>query len=310
MRANVSKSLAFALLVFLLSDARTALAEEPNFFKHFVWYELHAATDYKRNDFYIDYLNNCAIGLFSTRIGLRECTFLEPYFYGVAINDFLNQNWNQVDWNNNLAYGLGIRKRFDFSHLIKEHGEHLFLDCFAEKSWINYFPNDLFYLGHRPKDDIKFGAAVEGIFYTKPTDSKIEIKPIQFAFWSSIYYAKNSFYTRAHSGFYFGKLAFHVGPVARFSEHVVTSIYLFSRITYDMGTKEWNALDWHNNVRYGPGIDFILANVENYQKSNINLKLRLFGEFLCIRWAEKVLYVPSYRPTSDVQMGMTLSLTN
>lgn len=290
-------------------------AQDSNFFKEFVWSELHAALILKHNDFFIRHLNFYTLGVLSTQIGTREeLTVIEPYFYCTIIKDGNIKKWNKIDWNNNAVFGFGFRKRLNFSRLFPgKYRDYLFIDIFAENAWIKYFPDNIFYLEHRPNNDYKFGVALEGKFYTqfvKLSNSKIQIRLAQFSFWGSTYYSKSSFYSRFHNGFYLSTFAFNVGPYLRFSKISNSHIYFSSKLIYDHGENYWNSLDWHNNLKYGPGIDFCVVESEYYKKKSSNAKIRFFGELQWIRWAKKVQYIPSYRPAWDVQVGLIISWAN
>lgn len=302
-------------IIFVVFVFSHLSAQDTNFFKEYIWSELNASLTLKHNDFFVRHLNYYPLGAFSAKIGIREeKTIIEPYFYCIVIKDFADKKWNKIDWNNNAVFGFGLRKRLDISTIIPgKHHEQFFIDIFAENAWIAYFPNDLFYLGYRPNNDYKLGAALEGKFYTrfiKPSNSKIQIKVVQFSFWGSAYYSKSSFYTRLHNGFYLSSFAFNVGPYLRFSENSNSHIYFSSKLIYDHGENYWNSLEWHNNVRYGPGIDFCIVKSEYYKKKSSNAKIRFYGELQWIRWAKKVQYIPSYRPTWDVQIGFIISWAN
>ena len=288
----------------------------PSWIHQIFWLELSAAYSHHNNDFYVDHLNNYNLLQFSARIGLREQKIgIEPYLFMNPIHDFSSNVWNKVDWNNNLAYGFGFRKRFYLREIVGLQFHELWFAAFAEKLWIHYFPNEFFFIGHRPRNDFKFGVAFQATYAgsgNKPskTNGRTKIIPIWLETGGSLYYAKSSFYVRSKSGFYFAELSSSLGPILRFKSKVDLRPYAFARIMYDLGSNDWNDLDWHNNLRIGLGLRAQLFRFQFYQLKKLNFVISAYGEVHWMRWAKKVHYVPSYRPTQDQQAGVVFSISN
>jgi len=298
------------IFIFLLLEANIILGQPSSHSKHWFWFDGNFQYSYLNNDFYVASLHNYNIFKTSAQVGVRVPEVgIEPFLFFHVIDDVSHQNWNKVDWHNHIVGGIGLRRRFSLSNsrTAKTGLRELWMEFFAEKHWIHFFPNESFFVGHRPKQDFKTGVKFQVIFATLPESA---FHYFWFESGGGFYYAQNSFYLRERKRFYLIGLAGSVGPVWWFSDHYYFRPYAFLNLNYDLGNKAWNKLDWHNYFKYGVGLRFRLARFKFYQFQKINFVVSPYGELQWIRYVDKVMYIPSYRPTFDRQAGLQLVVSN
>ena len=287
-----------------------------SWFRRHFWIEMSGAYAYRNNDFYVEHLHDYSILESSLRIGFRKpAMIVEPYLFIRALHDVSANTWNDVDWHNNVVWGGGFRHLFSVARIGNVHFRELWIEAFAEKLWIRYLPVEVFFTGHRPDQDVRVGLRLQMVY---AADDQIEsehmetpsFRSLWFEAGGSVYYAKNSFYIRDRSDFYLLGLAGKIGPAWWLTPHFHFYPYASGGMNYDLGTAAWNKLDWHNNVKFGIGARSQFLRFNSYRMEHVNFAVSLYGEFQWIRWADKVAYVPSYRPSRDFHAGVHFALSN
>lgn len=272
------------------------------------WFELQNTYEYRKNDFYAIDLENYHLTMAESRLGanfsIRKpgLTF-QPYFTIATIYDAGKKTWNNVDWHNNLVYGLGARLRLNPGKLLFLWPREFNIDVFAEAMNVHFFSNDLFYTGHRPKDDIK-----AGVQYWLSLGETENLKNWSSYFWcdnsGSFYYAKSSFYVRSQTNYYLFNFHSRFGTGCQLPNFLQTELYLTYQLTYDLGSKSWNNLDWLNHFHYGFGGRFKYLYTSTTIVRKLSCVIIPYIEYLQITYADKVAYIPSYRPKNDFRFGL------
>lgn len=281
-----------------------------------LWLETNINYSYRKNDFHVKQLENYNIidgGIQAgiTPIQIDSVGALQFYITGNLIYDASKQRWNYADWHNNFVYGIGSRIRF--SPLLFAVLKEFNIEFFAEKFWIKYFPDTLFFTGHRPLDDIKSGLRY-GVVSNRLKIAKLSQNPReQFYFWfnsyGGLYYSKSSFYNISQTGFYLLDISSKVGLGINYMLPTQLEFYLIEDLNLDLGANEWNKLLWNNRLRFGGGVQLKYLRFPVYKHDEINLEISPYFEYLFIKYARKVNYIPSYIPEYDIQAGLKLWLS-
>ncbi len=231
--------------------------------------------------------------------------------YGLftGIKDVGNQNWNRVDWHNNITYGIGVRARLHPLLPTFLTPRDYNIDIFFEYLWVNYVDDNLFFIGHRPNTDIRSGIAY---WYAKG-------KPNAKKSWSgymwvetagAFYYARNSFFNQSQTNYYMASTNNRLGAGIQFAKTKFTNeIYVIGSILKDFGGKLWNELDWNNNQKYGFGFRLKYARFLSPKFDEVNIFATAYVNFLWVEYLDKISYLPGYRPDKDVQFGIQINLS-
>jgi len=303
------------------TNKSTLINKTITYFYRYHCIEIENYDSFRYNDLYIKEYHNYSISEGMTRLGLRllpkSPLVVEPYLKGHLICDWLNESWNRVDWHNNGILGVGIRLR-TFLNLMdssqcKLRMKELHLDLFFEKLWINYLSKTEFYTGHRSKNDLKLGLQF-WLSSPNPIKSKMEkclwgaLRNLWFEMGGSFYYSKSSFYAKTQNNFYLLNMNFKIERLIPLSKNskLLLEPYCVSKLILDLGSKEWNKLDWHNNIRYGMGVRLKFYRYNAYFQGMDNIIFGPYFEYLFTKYWCRVTYVPSYRPTNDIQFGIEL----
>ncbi|MCO6475962.1 MAG: hypothetical protein J5I94_05035 [Phaeodactylibacter sp.] len=281
---------------------------------------------YHNNDFFVQGLTDFQLVNPSARIGLtplrkrdvsgeQDKLLLQAYVLGTVIKDTRSDVWNKVDWHNNAVYGIGGRLKIfpDIPKLWFLDKRDMNLEFFVEGSKIRYFKNEFFFTEHRPTSDLKAGFQ----FYMSFDNSRLcsdrpDSSPFLYA-WTGLaggaFYSRNSFYNVGQTGFYLSSLNAMLGIGMKLSRKAPMELYLTHRSIIDLGGKAWNRLDWYNRFIYGMGIRFRYFNPCHFKMGEWNLRAFPYLEFLQVRYIDRGRYVPSYRPRSDIQGGISIWLS-
>ena len=222
------------------------------------WTELPSAYGYRQTDFYIEDYQGYHVVEVGARVGLHAVRFssvatLQPYVAGFAIRDMGQNVWNEVDWHNNVVYGLGLQLRVHPGTLFSLQPREFNLEFFGEQFWIQYFPTDAFYTGVRPTNDLRVGMR----FWTA-LGGLSQAHGMSRHFWLDVAggmaYSKSSFFVRSQNNFYLISLHTRLGPSVWLQEKWALQPMLSYQLQVDLGPNAWNNLDWYNRQRFGGGL--------------------------------------------------------
>lgn len=290
-----------------------------------LWVEGNINSAYHENDFYIREFTNFQLLNSLLKVGLTpfreqgkkggDKLQLQVYLMGNLTTDLRDNVWNKVDWHNNVVYGIGGRLKIfpDVPKLFFLDKREMNLEVFVERSKIEYFKNEFFFTGHRPGSDFKAGFQ----FYMSFDNARLcsdgpDNKPLLYL-WTDLaggaFYSRNSFYNVGQTGFYLSSLNAKLGIGMKITRKVPLELYFTHRSILDLGQREWNRLDWYNRFLYGGGIRFKYFKPCYYEPGKISLRIFPYIEFLKVQFIDRGQYVPSYRPESDIQGGISIWLS-
>jgi len=300
----------FIFLQFLISK---------NAYSQGFWIETNLNYSYRMNDFYVKGYENYHIVGAGVRGGYAFIltdpkVVLQFYISGYPVYDLSNNRWNRVDWHNNYVYGVGSQFRIKPENFFCFKPRDFYLEIFAEKTWITYCPNEFFFTGHRPSDDFKSGLRYWlSLTGQESANSDTQYLKKKIYIWldsaGAFFYAKSSFYNVRQTGFYLVNLSNRFGLGFDTSVFWPIEMYFAHHLYLDLGQNEWNKLDWNNRYIFGGGLRLKHLRFFKHRPKEINIELYPYLEMLWILYNEKVSYVPSYRPTFDIQAGLSFWLS-
>jgi hypothetical protein len=211
----------------------------------------------------------------------------DPYLVLAFVNDWGHKGWNDVYWDNNLLWGLGLSVGYEYADTGTKRKPLRFhyvrVDAFSE-----YLRADDSFDGakeqlpsHLSLDNFRAGFVSWMSVGTRTFFDRF--LSIWGEMWSEFAYETTNFSDKGQDDYYILQLAPLTGLYADFGRFSVQPYYKLD-FRRDFGGRTWNKEPWLNRSKYGPGIRIPIEQIIKMDYASIYL----FAEYMDIKYHSRV----------------------